>query len=240
VRTIGTSSSPFPDLVGSDRRFHVVPLTLEPFHDHRLLLADALVGELQGRVANLLGPARVEAPTFKPFGVLRNRKKVKMFPGWWDGVRREYGGLNVAVFGCGAWEKDGWTSKLLRDLSWQFETPPATDVCLNMLTSDAEPLKLPGKAITEFVGVSLADVQRVAQDPHGLALLLTSGTHKGLPLTIVSRVGCASAIVCDEAAARAALRELEGGAERGRQRRRSQAGRPTQKPAGAGRGARAR
>jgi hypothetical protein len=129
---------------------------------------------------------------------------------------------------------------LLHDLGWSFDTPPATDVCLNMLTRKAEEVELPGKKITEFVGASLNHVKRVAQDPHRLALLLTSGAHKGLPLTIVARAGCASAIVCDQAAAHAALRELQSGAGRGRPKRPSQSDRPTQKPAGAGLGARAR
>ena len=41
-----------------------------------------------------------------------------------------------------------------------------------------------------------------------LALLLTSGASKGLPLTLVVRAGCANAVVCDESAARAALEVL--------------------------------
>ena len=42
----------------------------------------------------------------------------------------------------------------------------------------------------------------------GLALLLTSGRSKGLPITLVVRAGCANAIICDQAAARAALEIL--------------------------------
>jgi len=54
----------------------------------------------------------------------------------------------------------------------------------------------------------LAELQLLLEVLGRLALLLTSGASKGLPLTLVVRAGCANAVVCDEAAARAALEAL--------------------------------
>ena len=41
-----------------------------------------------------------------------------------------------------------------------------------------------------------------------LALLLTSGPSKGQPIVVASRAGCADTVVCDVAAAHAALQIL--------------------------------
>jgi DNA-binding transcriptional regulator LsrR (DeoR family) len=56
--------------------------------------------------------------------------------------------------------------------------------------------------------VPVAELQRLAADPKRLALLLASGASKGLPITLVVRAGCADTVVCDAAAARAALAAL--------------------------------
>src|SRR5262249_7750347 len=106
VRTIGSDSSPFPE--GGDRRFHLVPLTLEPFHDHRFELADALGGEFQARAAMLLGPARVRTPSFKPFGYLEDRRIDVLETHSILMVREHYLTLDVAIFGCGDGSDDGW------------------------------------------------------------------------------------------------------------------------------------
>jgi DNA-binding transcriptional regulator LsrR (DeoR family) len=92
-------------------------------------------------------------------------------------------------------------------LGLTLERQPVTHLCLNMLDAEARPIPLNfGGVASEYVGVALRHIVPVAQK--GLALLLTSGESKGVPLTLVVRAGCANAVICDEAAARAALEVL--------------------------------
>jgi hypothetical protein len=212
VDSVGPTSSPFPDPAGSDRRFTLVPLTLEPFHEHGFGLADSLVGGLAHRVGSLLGPRRVTAPAFRPFGFLVNGILGSLQTDPLALVRRHYPELDAAIFGCGAQGESGWIERTLQDLGLELEPEPATDVCLNMLARDGTPVPLPSElGRCEFLGVRLLDVRRLVRNRNKLALLLTSGPRKGLPLTVVARAGCASSIVCDQAAARSALEVLRGG-----------------------------
>jgi transcriptional regulator with XRE-family HTH domain len=213
VRTIGAVSSPFPDTPGSDKRFTIVPLTLEPMFEHRFILADALAGEMVGRVAQLLGPGRVDAPSFKPFGYLVDREIRPLVTDSVIRVRQHYGDLSVAVFGCGDKSEDGWISYMLSSLGLTPEPPhtPETDICLNMLSGNAEHTPLPddGNAKRRFLGVGMQELHRLTASPDKLALLLASGEKKGLPLSIALRAGCASAVVCDQLTARAAIEALK-------------------------------
>jgi DNA-binding transcriptional regulator LsrR (DeoR family) len=122
-------------------------------------------------------------------------------------VQSRYQRLDVAVFGCGDAGDAGWISHAALHLGLRLDRPPVTDVCLNMLDTNAEPIPLVIRgAESEYLGVALRHIRQVARNR--LALLLTSGVSKGLPLTLVVRAGCANAVVCDEAAARAALEVL--------------------------------
>jgi hypothetical protein len=79
-----------------------------------------------------------------------------------------------------------------------------------MLADDATEVPLPDEAgrRREYLGVSLKDIAVVAGGRDKLALLLTSGASKGGPLAVIARAGYANSIVCDQAAAKAALEEL--------------------------------
>jgi transcriptional regulator with XRE-family HTH domain len=212
VSTIGATSSPFPDVPTSDRRFTLVPLTLEPFYDHGYYLADAVVGEFRARAACLLSQPRVEAPSFKPFGHLEDRQVQPLKTDSVQRVRQHYPTLDAAIYGCGARDDHGWIHATLQELDLEPQPTPKTDVCLNMLSEKAEAVLLPSDgAQREFLGINLRDIRNIAGSGSKLALLLTSGRGKGLPLVLVARAHCANAIVCDQAAARAALEVLKAG-----------------------------
>jgi DNA-binding transcriptional regulator LsrR (DeoR family) len=207
VRTIGADSSPFPE--GGDRRIEIVPLTREPLDDHRFELADALAADLAERAGRLLGPDRVRAPSFLSFSYLRNKQPEALRTDAVLRVRQRYSDLNLAIFGCGDKQDDGWIRWALSALGIETERDPVTDVCLNMLSEKAEPVPmLVGGERREFLGVSIAELQRVAAARDKLALLLTSGESKGFPLVVAVRSGCVNAVVCDETAAQAALAAL--------------------------------
>lgn len=205
VRAIGPSSSPFPDPSG-DKRLTFVPLTLEPFVNHKLELADAAVGQISETARYALGADRVEAPTLQSFGYLLDRE-VALEHDAITLVREHYNDLDVAIFGCGDLVHDGWLEQLLRRLNFDLTTEPVTDVCLNLLGREGQAVPLPGGR--RFIGAGLPDIQRMVWNPRKLALLLTSGEAKGLPITVVARARAASGIICDEMAARSALAELE-------------------------------
>lgn len=211
VRTVGLDSSPFPE--GGDRCFVLLPLTFEPFRDHRFELADALVGELHARVAMLLGPPRVEAPSFQPFGYLEDHRPGPLETDSVTIVRQRYNDLDVAAFGCGDRRDDGWIEWTERILALRLDRLPATDVCLNMLDETGEPIPLPDRrGVREYLGIGLDEIRALARRKDKLALLLASGASKGLPITLVARAGCCNAVVCDQSAAKAALAALRGGA----------------------------
>jgi len=208
VRTIGYASSPFPRL--GTRRFNLVPLTLEPFHDHHFELADALVGELHNRAAMLLGGPWVHAPSFKPFGFLEDKKITSLETDSVPRVRELYHQLDVAIYGCGDRSDDGWiewTQKLLG-----MDLDAKTDVCLNMIDENAAPIPLPmhdGRP-RGYLGAGIDRIRSLSPKKDKLTLLLASGRSKGLPITLVVRAGCANAVICDRAAALAALEVLGG------------------------------
>ena len=211
VRTVDATSSPFPELPGSDRRFTIVPLTLEPFTEHKFRLADALVGELDSRAGSLIGPHRVESLTFTPFGFLAQRQVKPLEPNSIQNVRSHYQKLDIAIFGCGNREDDGWIQNVLQDLGVDSELVPETDVCMNMISDKAEAIALPPSddgGRREFLGVNFREIRGIAAAPNKLGLLLTSGKGKGRALSLVAQAGYANAIVCDQAAARAALDAL--------------------------------
>ena len=62
-------------------------------------------------------------------------------------------------------------------------------------------------------GRALGDPKRALALGTKLALLLTSGEATGVPLAVAVRAGRANAVICDQAAARAALAELANGAQ---------------------------
>jgi hypothetical protein len=118
--------------------------------------------------------------------------------------------LDVVIYGCGDKDDDGWIHATLQKLGLEPQPTPETDVCLNMLSEKGAAVPLPSEAgQREFLGVNLRDIRNIAGSRSKLALLLTSGRGKGLPLVLVARAHCTNAIVCDQAAARAALEVLK-------------------------------
>jgi DNA-binding transcriptional regulator LsrR (DeoR family) len=210
VRLIGFQSSPFP--AGGDRPFKLLPLTLEPLHDHRLELADALVGEARGRAAPLLGDERIEALSFKPTGYVVEDKVVRTLdPESVLLMRENYHNMDVAIYGCGDGSDRNWLKSMGLILGLEPMPEVKTDVCLHMLSETGAPITLTeGSRRRDFPGVSLEQIRAVAARRGKLALLLVSGASKGLPIAIVARAGYCNAIVCDQAAARAALQALRG------------------------------
>lgn len=209
VQTIGPRCSPLPDPSKTDRPFTVMPLTMEPFYDHLLGIADGLVSEFARRGAAMLGPRRIEAMSFKPFGFTDNRRAPKLESTAVDLVRERYHRLDVAVFGCGSGPGDGWIDEMLHRLGLDAKERVRTDVCLNLLDEEGRPipLELDGRR-REPLGVDLARIQALARGEDRLALLLSTGQAKGVPMVVLSKAGAIDHVVCDEAAARAGLREL--------------------------------
>lgn len=208
VRAAGPESSPFADMFGT-QRVTMVPLTLEPFDNHALPMADVVVGEMVDRASCLLGARRAKGETFQSFGYLVDEQIDRREHGALDSVRRHYRDLDIAIYGCGDLENDGWLECALRRVSLPASARPLTDICLNLLDENGASIKLPGGR--EFVGISQSDIQRVVERPGRLALLLTSGHTKGRPIVAANRAGCLDTLVCDQAAARAALSALGAG-----------------------------
>jgi DNA-binding transcriptional regulator LsrR (DeoR family) len=202
VRTTGAESSPFPDDSG-DKQVTFVPLTLEPFGSHQLPMADAVVGQMVSQARCLLGSQRVDGLTLQSFGYLEDEKVSRLDDAVITLVRQKYRDLDIAIYGCGDLESDGWLERAMRRVKIEAGVRPATDVCLNLLAEDGSSIPLPHGR--EFVGVGLPDIRRLVGSPNRLALLLTSGPAKGRPIVVTSRAGCTDTIVCDQAAAAAAL-----------------------------------
>lgn len=212
VRTISAATSPFPYRPGDNKRFVIVPLTLEPLFDHRLWLADPLAAEMRARAADLLGPERVRASSFRAAGFLENSKIGKLDKDSLAHVREFFGDLDVAIFGCGDTHDDGWIGQALKKLELKANAAPATDVCLNLIDRDGNEITLTDSEDTrQLLGAALPDIRRVVHATNKLALLVTSGARKGLPLTLVVKAGCADTIVCDQSAAHAALEAIGDG-----------------------------
>jgi DNA-binding transcriptional regulator LsrR (DeoR family) len=214
VHSVDAQSSFFPDVVGSDRRYVLVPLTLEPFYAHDYKLADALVGELHWRTSALVGSDRVRAPSFKPTGHLVNRRPGSLEPDSIIRVREHYSDLDVAIFGCGNLELYGWAKQAMREEGVEGEAEHITDVCLTPLDREGKPLRLivsPGSADQnlEYLGVNLDELRAVASDAGKLALMMTSGENKGTAVVAVAKSGAADTIIIDQRAANAALAALQ-------------------------------
>jgi len=205
VRSTGAESSPFPDDSG-DKQITFVPLTLEPFWNHQLPMADAVVGQMVAQARALLGARRVNGLTLQSFGYVTHERISRLDDAGITHVRQRYRDLDVAIFGCGDLESDGWLEQVIRRVTIDPAVRPATDVCLNMLAEDGTSIQLSEQR--EFVGISLADIRRLVPRKDGLALLLTSGRAKGRPIVVASRAGCTDTIVCDQSAATAALEML--------------------------------
>lgn len=205
VRSTGAESSPFPDDSG-DKQITFVPLTLEPFWNHQLPMADAVVGQMVAQARALLGARRVDGLTLQSFAYIVDERVAGRGDNEFTEVRRHYRDLDIAIFGCGDLESDGWLECVLRRVRIDAHAKPATDVCLNLLDENGAPIPLPDGR--EFVGISLPDIRRLVGSDDRLALLLTSGSAKGRPIVVASRAGCADTIVCDAAAANAALEVL--------------------------------
>ena len=208
VGLVGADSSPFPE--DGNRQFTLVPLTVEPFDEHRFDLADTLVGQLYSRAAMLLGHRRLNAHSCQPFGYVVDGQIGELDKQSIIVMRSQYRKLDVAIFGCGDKSIDGWMGWARRAGDKGFDPLPATDVCLNPISGDGTPIPLPdsGGLRCEHLGVAIEDIRSMTSDHGKLALLLASGTSKGLPITLVVRAGCANTVVCDQAAARAALTTL--------------------------------
>lgn len=206
VGSIGPASSPFPDEY--DLRLTVVPLTLEPFHEHRFELSDALVGDLYRRATSVLGETPVHAPSFTPFGFQVDGKVGELDTRSIVQMRDLYLNLDIAVFGCGDGGDDGWIDRFQRTLCFHPEPAPETDVCLHFISATGQLIPLPNGR--QPLGASIADIRRLASQPRKLALVLASGQSKGRPIVLVVRAGFANAVVCDAAAARAALAAVAG------------------------------
>ena len=105
-------------------------------------------------------------------------------------------------------QNEDFLERVLRYVPPAGDEAPATDVCLNLLAEDGSAIPLANGR--KFVGIGLADIQRLLHRNDRLALLLTSGKAKGRPIAVASRAGCVDTIVCDRAAAEAALEFLAG------------------------------
>jgi transcriptional regulator with XRE-family HTH domain len=209
VRSVGARSSPYPELPGSDRVFTLLPLTLEPMDDHKFELSDALVGELRARTAALLGPGRVHGKSFLAFGYQKDRTIEPLRPAAIYGVRQQYSDLDVAVMGCGDEQQRGWIEYELEQMGIRLADPPATDLCMNFLSREGEPIEiLEEGSRREHLGLGLAQLQRLARSPHKMSLLLASGEPKGPPLVGAACSGAVDTIVCDARAADSALAAL--------------------------------
>ena len=198
VRVAGAESSPFPDASG-DKKFTFIPLTREPVYRHQLPTANAVVGRMVAGARSLLGDRRVD-------GVTLDRRRWPDASGGGGAEGDPYRELDIAVFGCGDLLRDGWLERALRGVKLPAGAAPMTDLCLNVLDELGAPIVLPEDR--DFDGIGLADVGRLARQRSQLALLLTSGAAKGRPLVAVARSGCVDTIVCDRAAAVAALNAL--------------------------------
>jgi hypothetical protein len=203
VTMVGSQSCPIPQESG-DRRLTFVPLTLEPFTNHDQPIANRVVGEMVTRCAYLIGRPRVSAPSLQSFGYVVNGVVGQPERASLETVREQYDRLDAIVCGCGDREPNGWLDLALIKVGMS-DPDIATDAMFNLLTVDGKQRPLEGGR--SFVGLSLLSAQRLARSPNKLALLLTSGTSKGLPLVAVNRSGAVNTIVCDE---RAALAALEG------------------------------
>ncbi len=208
VRTAGAETSPFPSAL-SNNRLTFAPLTLEPFTNHQQPMADVVVGQMVEQARCLLGTPRAEGLTIQSFGYVVDERIDRLDSEVLNRVRRIYRELDIAIYGCGDLKTDGWLESVLNNVNIPGATEAVTDVCLNLLDKDGKSIPLPHGR--EFVGISQADIRRLAQRPDRLALLLTSGAAKGLPIVAAARAGCVGHLVCDQAAARAALQVLGGG-----------------------------
>jgi DNA-binding transcriptional regulator LsrR (DeoR family) len=206
VESVGVTTSPFGS--GGDRHITLLPMTLEPFHEHRFELSDALAGALHRRAVSLLGEARVQAPSLATFGYLEHGRIGTLDTAAIRLVREQFLNLDVAIVGCGDPSNQGRIGRIERTLSLRLVPRPLTDVCMHFIGADGEPIPYPGGL--EPLGVPIDELRRLAAQANRLALLLASGASKGLPITLVVRAGCANAVVCDAAAGRAALAAIAG------------------------------
>lgn len=207
VHTAGIESSPMPPAHATDRPYTLLPLTLEPFHDHSRNLADSLVGHMAHTVTSMLGPNRVFAPSTTSFGFLVDREVGPLKGTSIEVVRQHYNMLDVAVYGCGSVDGDSWLNELRKFLGPLDEGRAHTDMCLNMLDRDGNLVPFPSQrgGRLELLGADLGLIQGLARRRDKLALLLCSGRGKGEGMKILASAGCLNAVVCDEAAARACL-----------------------------------
>jgi len=212
VRCTGPTSSPIPDRLGGSSVVGIVPLTSEPRNDHQYSTAEALVGSFSARVADLLGGRRhVSAPSFKAFGRMENRQVGPLQSEGVIRVRQCFRDLEVAVFGCGDDQEEGWVRQLNDELDLRLEVKPVTEIALRLLdrNGDEVPLVDSDGTVHELLGVSLRDIRRIADREEHLTMLLTSGKAKGVPMVATVRGGYANVVICDQRAALAALDELD-------------------------------
>jgi hypothetical protein len=207
---IGAASSPFPGNGGVARRYTVVPLTCEPFVRHLYQLADASVGKWRDSGCALLGENRVDALTIRATGWRLGPGVLQLTPDAIMFVRDCYPRLHVAVYGCGDRSENGWIHAALLDNGIVLDGEAESDLCLNFIDSEGRPLTMRGGGERrDWLGIGLAELRHLARDAHKLALLLATGPHKGPAIRAVALARGANTLVLDQAAAEAALRELD-------------------------------
>jgi hypothetical protein len=211
VRSIGPDSSPFPD--GDDRTFVIVPLTLEPFHGRRFELADALAGDLHARARPCLARCVCGPRASSRSATSRATTSASSTPSRsrWSG--RSITGSTSRSSGAATPATTAGSNGRRKILRPRFVSPPPTD----MIDENGDPIPLGEHGVRrEYLGAGIDEIKSVATREGKLALLLASGESKGKPIALVVSAGCANAVVCDQAAARAVLAELEAGPSRRR------------------------
>ncbi len=208
-RAVG-ESSPFPDASVLDaRRYHLFPLTVEPFEEQENL-ANSLVGELTARARALLGLRRVVGHSVSGFDLLIDRQiSTGVRPG--VQLRRQFQGLDVALIGCGALRRGDWLDRAMLQLTGGERPAEAiADVGLNLLDIDGNPVPLPSpdQRRWELLGISVPELRLLVQQRRKV-VLMTHGRVKGLSLVAAARAGVCSTIITDADCADAAIEVLD-------------------------------
>jgi hypothetical protein len=199
------AGSPFPDPWGN-RRLSLYPLALEPFSDLDVPLAVSVVSRMAEIARLRLGQRHVEAFGFQPIVHCQGDAIGRIDDGFVSAVQAQYRRLEVAIYGCGDLSPDGWLARMFELGHVRPGARAVTELFGIPLGENGEPTPSPDGR--RLVGMELPLLGRMASRPDRLALLLATGTPKGLPITVLARAGYAGVIVCDQAAARAALGTL--------------------------------
>ena len=77
----------------------------------------------------------------------------------WRRSAEGYLDLDVAIYGCGDGVDDGWLSEVMRHVNVDPRSTPATDVCLNLLTADGQPIPLPAASLPDPCACAADDLR---------------------------------------------------------------------------------